>query len=625
MSIAFDVHDQGVELQFAPEADAAALPPNRMALTGVNRKNILRMRGVAGGGALTAGRSGPTGPLFLTLTGVPQDQTDDGVDILPHEKLKLELARAFGAEIAQMGEVVQAIMAAIGPDSKLDAGQKLAVQDVVRDLITLKAMMNTGQTPPAQMVTLAQGLLEKLVATLQPVPNLTVLVMPPVLAQFVQKMVQQVAVQTKEPALTAAVARIAPLIEVALATLPPAPMPVHVAPVLSSASPWMPGLSQGSGVPLSVLMPAAAPIMAFASVPDAAPVFATPATPIATLQPPKIESVAPVAMAAAAIMPTSVATAPVVTVADVSRPVILSTPDAPKVAEKADVKPLVDKAPSAANPVAESVKPNAPAAVTPPPADKAPAAAQQVERQILQEKSQEKPAQPVSGPSPVQSSAPPPVLPAQDPPKQQPEIVHPRPPAIPENPERPPPIGGPIDRLPPVHPITPDSIKGPCGKPHCDCKSDFDKAIGGGVSTLHYTAPMLIAELGDKTATAILAKHGGDVQKAAEFVAAQKEAEKAIAKIVSGEQPENRHNILNSQTLDDAISRKIKEMESIGGGKGGGGPTLKQTFHIHGPNCGCPPKGNNANDANREYGKESDVPVNPGNKRKPYKPKPFVV
>lgn len=528
MSIAFDVHDQGVELQFAPEANAAALPPNRVALTGVNRQNILRMRGVAGGGALTAGRSGPTGPLFLTLTGVPQDQTDDGVDILPHEKLKLELARAFGAEIAQMGEVVQAIMAAIGPDSKLDAGQKLAVQDVVRDLITLKAMMHTGQTPPTQMVTLAQGLLEKLVATLQPVPNLAVLVMPPILAQFVQKMVQQVAVQTKEPALTAAVARIAPLIEVALATLPPAPMPVYVAPVLSPASPWMPGLSQGSGVPLSVLMPAAAPIMAFASVPDAAPVFATPATPIATLQPPKIESVAPVAMAAAAIMPTSVAAAPVVTVADVSRPVILSTPDAPKVAEKADVKPLVDKAPPAANLVAESVKPNAPAAVTPPPADKAPAAAQQVERKVLQEKPQEKPAQPVSGPSPAQSAAPRPVLLVQDPPKPPSEAVQP-------SPQMAPAITSPLKMETPavvmqaaVQPPVMMAVKGACGKANCDCGTDFRAVSGTSVEI----KASLAAELGDKTATAILAKHGGDVQKAAEFVATEQKAqERAIAAI----------------------------------------------------------------------------------------------
>ncbi len=559
MTIAFDVNDQGVEIQFAPAELQETLPPNRVALTGMNRQNILRMRGVAGGGALTSGRSGATHPAWMVLKGVPQDRVDDGADMPLHERLKLELAVAFGSEITQMGDVVQAIMAAIGPDSKLDAAQKMAVQDVVRDLITLKTMMNTGQVPPAQMVQVAQGLLEKLVTTLQPVSNLPAPILPPALAQFAQKLVQQVAAQTNAPVLTTAIERLAPLMAVVMATAPTAPIPTP----LVATPVWAAGLSQGAGIPLSALMPSI-PQGGVSSgakpTADAAPTAAAPATHIqhspVQAQPHKPESVIPVVVAAAVITnpvhqsPVQTAPSQVSAPVDAPRPVTavaevaeVTKPAAPAATVQQDTKqtppvpantPAAQPSPVAVQPtVSDKQPPPAPAQQTPPvvTANVPPADVQSAPRQSAT------PASPQSSP---------------------PDIAVPLAAAV---------ITAPAPKMEDMirsqsytlSGMTP-MAKGACGKANCDCGADF-RAVSGKPFEVKAA---LIADLGDKTATAILAKHGGDIQKAAEYVATEQKAQERVIAAIDKQMQASAPAVQASQAVAMAALAKSLSTPSSG-------------------------------------------------------------
>jgi hypothetical protein len=83
----------------------------------------------------------------LTCAGVITSISDERT---PEEKLKLEIAYAFGSEVAQMADFIAEVMQSLGPDSKLSQAQKEQLFETVGEIITLKNLMNTGMLPEGQ-------------------------------------------------------------------------------------------------------------------------------------------------------------------------------------------------------------------------------------------------------------------------------------------------------------------------------------------------------------------------------------------------------------------------------------------------------------------------------------------
>ncbi len=540
MSLAFDVNDQGVEIFFAPSFADDDLPDNRVSLTGINQQNILRMRGVAGGGALTAGAQRVPHRNFVILSGQPQDRAEDGADILPHEKMKLELAQAFGSEIAQMGDVVQAIMAALDPASPLDVSQKVAVQDVVRDLIALKVLMNAGDIQASQIIVAAQGLLDTLVTTLKTSENAPIL--PPQLAQFIQGVVTQVAAQYNAPILMTAVERLAPLV---VAFLPETPavtfqLQSFVSGVpLSVATPVIrPSIAQGISESVQpavskVKSSAPAPII---STPSTAAPMAAQAIPTATapsIRPAVIDAAIPIAVAAAFMgNPEPAIAKPVVAQesAHPDRPAVKDAPQAqpPIVKPDAPIHAVVPNAPQVKQAEVAVVAAQPATVAAPPPSQKA-SDMPQVEKPVMQQASV-KLAEMAAVPISLAVVAAAPIAPV--------KIEMPAP-AV-------------IATAAPLYVSV--AATGACGKANCDCSKDF-RAVSG---TPFEIKTALVMDLGEKTTASILAKYDGDVQKAAVFVATEQKAQAKALDAISAQMQIAETSMKSSQAKAmDALSRSI--------------------------------------------------------------------
>ncbi|MES2729199.1 MAG: hypothetical protein V4621_03760 [Pseudomonadota bacterium] len=541
MTLSYDVSDAAVRMVFAPFDVAEDLPVNRVALTGVSQQHILRMRGVVNGGAATGGGAHTMHPAFVVLQGQPQDRAEDGVDIMPHETLKLKLALAFASDIVAMAEIVQALTAALAPGAVLPPAQKEAVIGVVQQLIALKIMTNDGAITAVQITPVAQALMEKLAVTLQ-APGT-----PPVLAQFVQAFVGQVAMRYDVPVLTQAVARLTPLV----ATLAPMPTTPPV---------WMAVLAQNTGVPLAVLsptigyaVPASATHMPTAdqSFVSASPLVAPAMTTTASVVPVQATQTATQAAPAviggpaAASIP-SVAVTTSVDNLSVSTPPV--TPDLARAdtttrvpapaSQSLDVKPDTAQKPAAPlpqvnKPVVAAVNPVEPPAV----AQRPPAAPVSVAP--LAAAPAAAPAAALRAVAPV--ITPVSILAASTMPAMMPAIMIAMPSAA------------------PIIMAESGHTKGPCGKANCFCAKEFQAVA---VQPYMFQA-QLRTELGEKAANDILAKHGGDVQKTTAFIAAEQKMQTAVLSAIDAQMKVAEVSIKASQTAAmDALRRSLSESTS---------------------------------------------------------------
>lgn len=82
----------------------------------------------------------------LVLSGEPTE-IESLVDNAMHQRFDIELLRAFGVEVATMGDFIQEVMAGLGENSPLTPEQKSQLQDLVGEIITLKKLTSLGVLP----------------------------------------------------------------------------------------------------------------------------------------------------------------------------------------------------------------------------------------------------------------------------------------------------------------------------------------------------------------------------------------------------------------------------------------------------------------------------------------------
>lgn len=144
MSLASIVQDDRFELGFLRSIDDAGGKAQQLvALNGAYRTRNLDMKGMGGNaqindlGLMTmlANKS------MLTLCGEVVSYEDVRTR---EQQLKIDLVRAFGSEIAAMGNMVVAVMEALADGSPLSVEQKEQLLAVMNEMVTLKNMTNIG-------------------------------------------------------------------------------------------------------------------------------------------------------------------------------------------------------------------------------------------------------------------------------------------------------------------------------------------------------------------------------------------------------------------------------------------------------------------------------------------------
>jgi len=142
----------------------------------------------------------------LYMIGARPEYSDDQTRDL--DNLKGELAQAFGAEIAQMGDFVAEIISALEPESPLTAEQKEQMLGMVADIIALKNLMNLGVTAEGQakIEALIAETATKIAETL--LDGMDHNIMPAAIIDFVQGMLRDVQQHYDIPALDDAMAKI---------------------------------------------------------------------------------------------------------------------------------------------------------------------------------------------------------------------------------------------------------------------------------------------------------------------------------------------------------------------------------------------------------------------------------
>lgn len=83
----------------------------------------------------------------LVLSGDAIESEDLVDNTLEQHQLGIELLRAFGVEVAQMGAFIQEVMAGLAEGSPLSVEQKVQLKELVSEIITLKKLTSLGALP----------------------------------------------------------------------------------------------------------------------------------------------------------------------------------------------------------------------------------------------------------------------------------------------------------------------------------------------------------------------------------------------------------------------------------------------------------------------------------------------
>lgn len=150
MPLASIVHRDHFEVGFIRNADQAADKARQLVdLNGSYRTRTHDMGGMSSNAQISdSGLLRMLGNTkILTMCGKATSYDDARTR---EEQLKIDIVRAFGSEIAQMGDFIAEVMQSLGQDSQLSEAQQDKLFEMVTEIVTLKNLMNVGALPEGQ-------------------------------------------------------------------------------------------------------------------------------------------------------------------------------------------------------------------------------------------------------------------------------------------------------------------------------------------------------------------------------------------------------------------------------------------------------------------------------------------
>jgi ribosome-associated translation inhibitor RaiA len=150
MALASIIQPDHFEIGFLSSSDKNAGKARQLVdLNGSYRTRNLDMKGMGGNadvnnlGLMTMLGNAKTLTLCGDAVSYDDVRTRD-------QHLQIDMVRAFGSDIAQMGDFVQEIIQSLGTESNLPEAQKDRLFEMVTEIVTLKNLMNVGHVPEGQ-------------------------------------------------------------------------------------------------------------------------------------------------------------------------------------------------------------------------------------------------------------------------------------------------------------------------------------------------------------------------------------------------------------------------------------------------------------------------------------------
>jgi hypothetical protein len=208
MALASIIHPEHFEIGFVPSSDKAANRAKQL----VDMNGSYRTRTHDMGGMSSNAQMSNSGLLtilgntkVLTLCGEAVSYEDARSR---EEQLKIDMVRALGGEIAQMGAFVAEIISALSTDSIMGKDQQDKLFEMVTEIVALKNLTNLGALPEGQakLEALITETANKIANTL--LDGMDNKAIAPAIADFVHQMLSETAQKFDIPTLDEKVTKI---------------------------------------------------------------------------------------------------------------------------------------------------------------------------------------------------------------------------------------------------------------------------------------------------------------------------------------------------------------------------------------------------------------------------------